>query len=77
MLVRYEKFERSFVAPNHIAAVIIAFRKVPLKINMIYRWVLPYLPSSIPSSAARVWAAISAFSNSAFMSEACIEVMAA
>ena len=35
-LVRYEKLERSFVALNHIAAAIIAFRKVPLKINIIY-----------------------------------------
>ena len=34
--VRYEKLERSFVAPNHIATAIIAFRKVPLKINMFY-----------------------------------------
>ncbi len=36
LLVRYEKLERSFVALNHIAAAIIAFRKVPLKINIIY-----------------------------------------
>lgn len=36
LLVRYEKLERSFVALNHIAAAIIAFRKVSLKINIIY-----------------------------------------
>jgi hypothetical protein len=34
--VRYEKFERSFMALNHLAASIIAFRKVPLAINIIY-----------------------------------------
>ena len=36
LLVRYEKLERSFVALNHIAAAIIAFRKVPLTVNIIY-----------------------------------------
>jgi len=36
LLVRYEKLERSFVALNHLAAAIIAFRKVPLAINVIY-----------------------------------------
>ena len=36
LLVRYEKLERSFVALNHIAAAIIAFRKVPVSINIIY-----------------------------------------
>lgn len=36
LLMRYEKLERSFVALNHIAAAIIAFRKVSLKINIIY-----------------------------------------
>jgi len=36
LLVRYEKLERSFMALNHLAAAIIAFRKVPLKINIIY-----------------------------------------
>ena len=36
LLVRYEKLERSFVALNHLAAAIIAFRKVPLEINIIY-----------------------------------------
>lgn len=36
LLVRYEKLERSFVALNHLAAAIIAFRKVPLSINIIY-----------------------------------------
>lgn len=36
LLVRYEKLERSFVALNHLAAAIIAFRKVPLQVNIIY-----------------------------------------
>ncbi len=36
LLVRYEKLERSFVALNHLAAAVIAFRKVNLKINIIY-----------------------------------------
>ena len=36
LLVRYEKLERSFVALNHIAAAIIAFRKVRLTVNIIY-----------------------------------------
>jgi transposase len=36
LLVRYEKLERSFVALNHLAAAIIAFRKVPVDVNIIY-----------------------------------------
>ena len=36
LLVRYEKLDRSFVALNHIAVAIIAFRNVPLTINIIY-----------------------------------------
>lgn len=36
LLVRYEKLQRSFVALNHLAAAIIAFRKVPLQVNIIY-----------------------------------------
>jgi putative transposase len=36
LLVRYEKLERSFVALNHLAAAIIAFRNVHLTINIIY-----------------------------------------
>lgn len=36
LLVRYEKFERSFLALNHLAGAIIAFRKAPLTINPIY-----------------------------------------
>lgn len=36
LLVRYEKLERSFVALNHLAAAIIAFRKVPADVNVIY-----------------------------------------
>jgi IS5 family transposase len=35
-LVRYEKLERSFMALKHLAAAIIAFRKVPLAVNFIY-----------------------------------------
>ena len=34
--VRYEKLERSFVALNHIAAAIIACRKVTPKANIVY-----------------------------------------
>ena len=37
LLVRYEKPGRSFLALNHLAAAIIAFRKVPVGINIIYR----------------------------------------
>ena len=40
LLVRYEKLERSFLALNHLAAAIIAFRKVPLAVNIIYGYVL-------------------------------------
>jgi putative transposase len=36
LLVRYEKLERSFLALNHIAAAIIAFRSVRLTVNIIY-----------------------------------------
>ena len=36
LLVRYEKLERSFLALNHLAAAIIAFRRVPLTVNIIY-----------------------------------------
>jgi len=36
LLVRYEKLERSSLALNHLAAGIIALRKVHLKINIIY-----------------------------------------
>ncbi|GAB3395104.1 hypothetical protein GCM10027514_42070 [Azotobacter armeniacus] len=36
LLVRYEKLERSFLALNHLAAAIIAFRKVPLSVNINY-----------------------------------------
>ena len=36
LLVRYEKLERSFLALNHLAAAIIAFRKVPSSVNIIY-----------------------------------------
>jgi transposase len=36
LLVRYEKLERSFAALNHLAAAIIAFRKVPAEVNIIY-----------------------------------------
>ena len=36
LLVRYEKLDRSFIALNHLAAAIIAFRKVRLIVNIIY-----------------------------------------
>lgn len=36
LLVRHEKLERSFVALNHLAAAIFAFRRVPLGINISY-----------------------------------------
>ena len=36
LLVRYEKLERSFLALHHLAAAIIAFRHVPLTVNIIY-----------------------------------------
>ena len=36
LLVQYEKLERSFVALNHLAAAIIAFRKVKLTVNISY-----------------------------------------
>lgn len=36
LLVRYEKLHRSFLALNHLAAAIIAWRKVPLTVNIIY-----------------------------------------
>ena len=36
LLVRYEKLERSYLALNYLAAAIIAFRKVPLAVNIIY-----------------------------------------
>ncbi len=36
LLVRYEKLERSFIGLNHLAAAIITFRKVLLKVNIIY-----------------------------------------
>ena len=36
LLVRYEKLERSFLGLNHLAAAIIAFRKIKLTINIIY-----------------------------------------
>ena len=36
LLVRYEKLDRSFLALNHLAAAIIALRKIKLSINIIY-----------------------------------------
>lgn len=36
LLVRYEKLDRSFLALNHLAASIITFRKIRLKVNIIY-----------------------------------------
>ena len=56
LLVRYEKLERSFVALNHLAAAIIAFRKVNLKINIIYGYVLTASASHVGSvRAVRSW----------------------
>lgn len=36
LLVRYEKLDRSFLALNHLAASIMAFRKIKLDKNIIY-----------------------------------------
>ena len=36
LLVRYEKLDRSFLALNHLAASIIALRKIQLNVNIIY-----------------------------------------
>lgn len=36
LLVRYEKLDRSFLALNHLAAAIMAFRKIKLDENIIY-----------------------------------------
>ena len=36
LLVRYEKLEHSFLALNHLAAAIIAWRKIQLPVNIIY-----------------------------------------
>ncbi len=36
LLVRYEKLDRSFQALNHLAASIMAFRKIKLSVNIIY-----------------------------------------
>ena len=36
LLVRYEKLDRSFLALNHLAASIMALRKINLEINIIY-----------------------------------------
>lgn len=36
LLVRYEKLERSFLGLNHLAAAIIAFRKIKQTVNIIY-----------------------------------------
>jgi putative transposase len=33
---RHEKLDRSFMALNHLAAAVIAFRKVPGELNIIY-----------------------------------------
>lgn len=34
LLVRYEKLDRSFLALNHLAAAIMAFRKIKLDVNV-------------------------------------------
>jgi transposase len=36
LLVRYEKLEHTFLALNHLAAAIIALRKIKLPVNIIY-----------------------------------------
>ncbi|CDS55320.1 Mobile element protein [Polaromonas sp. CG9_12] len=36
LLVRYEKLDRSFMALNHLAASIMALRKIKLDVNIIY-----------------------------------------
>ena len=36
LLVRYEKLDRNFLALNHLAASIMAFRKIKLDVNIIY-----------------------------------------
>ena len=36
LLVRYEKLEHTFLALNHLAAAIIALRKIELPVNIIY-----------------------------------------
>lgn len=36
-MVCYEKLHCTRIALNHLAAAIIAFRKVPLTVNIIYR----------------------------------------
>jgi putative transposase len=36
LLVRYEKLNRSFVALNHLAAAVMAFRKIKIAVNIIY-----------------------------------------
>jgi transposase len=36
LLVRYEKLDRSFVALNHLAAAVMAFRKIKMEVNIIY-----------------------------------------
>jgi len=36
LLVRYEKLDRSFAALNHLAASIMALRKIKLNVNIIY-----------------------------------------
>ena len=36
LLVRYEKLDRSFLALNHLAASIMAFRKIKLDVSIIY-----------------------------------------
>ena len=36
LLVRYEKLDRSFMALNHLAASIMALRKINLSVNIVY-----------------------------------------
>jgi hypothetical protein len=40
LLVRYEKLEHTFIALNHLAAAIIAWRKISLPVHIIYGEIL-------------------------------------
>ena len=50
LLVQYEKFERSFLALNHLAASIMALRKIKLDVNN-YGQVLSLLAWQCPGMA--------------------------
>ena len=42
LLVQCEKLERDFMAHNHLAVAIIAFRKVPVRVKIIYGQALSF-----------------------------------